>query len=129
MFRMLVLIFSILFFSCKAKINQLKNGKEHGKWIIKSDDDLWKGKFRYGAEIGTWKSFTKGYLYKKERYRKNASYIVFYHSNGRVKSCGRTNMVGDSKEIHWFYTGKWKYFNESGKLIETKVYDKGVMIE
>ncbi|HEY0055455.1 MAG TPA: hypothetical protein VGB63_08875 [Pedobacter sp.] len=75
MFRILVLICSILFLSCKAKLNQFKNGKEHGKWIIKSDPDLWKDKFRYGAEIGTWKSFTNGRLYKKERYKKNTSYI------------------------------------------------------
>jgi antitoxin component YwqK of YwqJK toxin-antitoxin module len=129
MFRIVVLICSILVLSCKAKTNQLKNGKEHGKWIIKSDDELWKGKFRYGAEIGTWKSFTNGRLYKKERYKKNTSYIEFYHANGRIKSCGKARMISDSKEIHWFYTGEWKYFNESGELTETKVYEKGVLIE
>jgi hypothetical protein len=38
-------------------------------------------------------------------------------------------MISDSKEIHWFYTGKWKYFNDRGELTETKIYDKGILIE
>jgi antitoxin component YwqK of YwqJK toxin-antitoxin module len=129
MFRIFVLIISILFLSCNAKINQTKQGKEHGKWIIKSDNDLWKGRYRDGAEIGTWKSFTNGRLYKKERFRKNASYIVFYYSNGKIKSCGKANMISNEQEIHWFYNGKWNYYNENGELIETKVYDKGVLME
>jgi hypothetical protein len=127
MFRILILSVSFFTLSCNAKLNQLKQGKEHGKWIITTPDStVSKGRFRNGREVGTWKQINQGKLYKKEHYKCNESYVKFYHPNGEVKARGKTQLTITDETLHWYYTGKWFYYNEKGELIETRDFPKKV---
>ncbi len=115
------------FASCSTKLNQFKEGKKQGKWITKTaDGEVYKERFKNGQEVGTWKQINQGKLFKKERYKRNESYLTFYHPNKKVMSTGKTKMDSTDEMIHWYYTGKWLYYNDKGDLIETRLYDKGI---
>lgn len=129
MLKKLILIFAIISFclSCKSKINQVVNQQREGKWItIDTLDSIYitKGKYKKGIEKGTWKYFYNNRLVKKEKYNKGICNTTFYHPNGKIAKKGNTKLESNSIEDHWYYTGKWAFYNPKGKLDSTKIYKK-----
>lgn len=111
--------------SCKSRINQTVNNLPEGKWITTDILDFiytTKGKFRKGIEVGTWKSFKNGKLVKKEKYKKNLCKTTFYFPNGEKQKQGYTKLVMEDSLLHWFYFGKWHFYNQNGKLDSIKNY-------
>jgi antitoxin component YwqK of YwqJK toxin-antitoxin module len=117
--------------SCSSKVNQLKNKKKQGKWVYRDSIQVSsKGRYSNDLEVGTWKFFSEGKLFRKERYKSNSvSIIKFYHPNGRVSACGLSRSDLSSKDLHWYMFGDWKYYNEKGKLIEMRFYEHGAAIK
>jgi hypothetical protein len=37
-------------------------------------------------------------------------------------------LIEKGKDIHWFYSGQWEYFDTKKDLIITRLYDKGELI-
>lgn len=116
------------FLSCAVHpVNQLKNGKKDGKWEYKNKNTAIysRGKYKEGVEVGVWKYYQGKELWKRERYKGNISYVKLYYPGGRVSSKGQTQLDITDKEIHWYYTGDWKYYNERGKQTGVRSYQKG----
>jgi antitoxin component YwqK of YwqJK toxin-antitoxin module len=54
--------------------------------------------------------------------------VKFYYPNGKVSSKGHTQMDIMAKDVHWYYSGRWMYYNEHGRLTATKTFEKGTEI-
>lgn len=120
-------IFLISVLSCKSRLNQIVNHQREGKWVTIDTLDfiyITKGKYHKGLEIGTWKQFCNGKISKKEKYYKEFSSIKYYYPNGKIMKRGYVKLDSNASEEHWYYFGKWYYFNEKGKLDSIKTYQK-----
>jgi antitoxin component YwqK of YwqJK toxin-antitoxin module len=128
---LLLTLLSFCFVSCSKSINQYQNKEKHGRWI-ESDRvarTYSKGRYFKGQQVGTWRDYSEDGLYRKERFRANASKLKFYYPNGKISSSGQTLTEEGNTGLHWFYTGKWKFFDDKGRLIEERTYHKGKAIE
>lgn len=144
----LILFASIITITSSCKVNRVVNGNRQGKWFytieqvenevaeLKSKgQDLpeetirqgyyYKGRYRKGQERGIWRYFMNGKLIRKEKYRGNTAFTRFYYPNGQVDCEGKTVFDISQKMAHWYYSGEWNYFDENGKLVATRLYDKG----
>ncbi|HSD05799.1 hypothetical protein [Flavobacterium sp.] len=133
--RHLFIIFflTITLIGCKtAPINQKENNKRVGLWIEKYSIDTIEyksvGKYKNGDPTKKWVYYTGNVISKKEIYRKNKCIITYYNTNGTIQSKGKTKLVVTGPEIHWFYYGDWKYFDENGNHISTRKYENGELI-
>lgn len=116
--------------ACSVPYNQFKNKQKHGKWHYKtSESSFTQGRYRNGEQIGIWKTFQDGKLYRKERFRATSSAVKFYHLNGSRMSKGRTESTLTKGLLHWYYSGTWNYYDEQGKIIERRKYHKGEPVE
>lgn len=125
----ILFIFLIL---CSCKTNRTVNGLKEGKWILNDsvNDDSYKHveRYRKGEEVKTWKTFKNKKLYKVEKYKGDLCHVSYYHLNGVIGLEGNTKLEIDDKETHWFYYDEWKTYDESGKLIKLKYYERGVLL-
>lgn len=126
--QVIILLASVFFTSCAGRpVNQYKNGKKDGKWIYqnKKTDGYSRGKYQLGTETGTWKYYEGKKLARRERYKNNMADVKFYYPNGKISSRGQTRFDTTATELHWYYTGDWKYYNQRGKLTEIRTFVKG----
>lgn len=107
--------------------NQLKNGKKDGIWVYnnKNTSITSRGRYNMGREVGTWKYYQGKTMWKRELYKGSTSRVKIYYPDGHISSKGQTKLDISDKEIHWYYTGDWKFFNESGNLTEIRTYERG----
>ena len=129
MYRKIIIVLITLIFilACKSNTNQIVNHKREGKWITYDTLDFIYttiGKYKNGNEIGVWKQYYNKQLVKKERYHKKFSKIIYYHPNGKVMKKGYAKTDNNDLELHWYYFGKWYFYNISGKLDSIKTYQK-----
>jgi antitoxin component YwqK of YwqJK toxin-antitoxin module len=110
----------------------MKNKQRVGLWIEKySLDSLhYKsvGKYRKGDPVRRWRYYLNNKIIKREKYKRNTSITRFYHENGEIRSTGKSKLETSDKNLHWFYFGDWKYFNEEGKLVKISKYGNGELI-
>lgn len=107
-----------------------KKGRQHGKWVVFWDDSLKNemtvGKYRHGNPVGKWTYFSPlGRVQKKEIHRRKKIKIWFYHPNQQLESKGRAYIVNEKDGLHFYFQGKWKYYNDAGRLIKITTYYKG----
>jgi antitoxin component YwqK of YwqJK toxin-antitoxin module len=106
--------------------------KREGLWIENYSVDSSKyksvGKYKNDDPIKKWYYYLNGKIIKKEKYNHNICKTTTYFENGKVQSKGQTKTTTDNIEIHWFYDGVWRFYNEKGKLITTKKYNNGELI-
>ncbi|KIO53867.1 toxin-antitoxin system YwqK family antitoxin [Flavobacterium hibernum] len=132
--NLLLLFFcGIMLLSCKSKpINQKIDKKREGVWIDNYTQDSTNYKsfeyYKHDEPVKKWKSYINGKIYKTEKYKSGYCIVKFYYENGKVQSKGKTKTEGDSKEMHWFYVGDWKFYSDKGKLTEIKNYNNGNLI-
>jgi hypothetical protein len=67
-------------------------------------------------------------LIKKQRYHKTYCKTKFFHKNRKTRAKGITRLDEKPKEIHWYYSGIWKYYDKRRKLTITRNYDEGELI-
>ena len=132
--KYIFLLFICTLLSCvPTKVNQhIKDGKvqkREGKWIESNATEhgifVSKGKYKKGLKIGVWRTFIDHKIDQKEIYQKEVIKTKFFHPNGKVKKKGQSTTEVTDEYIHWYYNGDWKYYNEKGKLIFIKKYNKG----
>ncbi|SNR95125.1 hypothetical protein [Flavobacterium sp. ov086] len=124
-FLFVIIIINLL--GCKSKTNQIKDHQREGKWVsIDTLDYIYitKGKYHKGIEVGTWRHYYNQKMIKKEKYHKGSSYIKYYYPNGKIIKRGHTKSDSNEIEDHWYYYGKWYFYNEKGKLDSIKTYKK-----
>ncbi|WP_124019477.1 hypothetical protein [Flavobacterium laiguense] len=103
------------------------NHQREGRWVTMDTLDsiyITKGKYRKNAEIGTWKYLYNGRIVKKEKYRNRVCKTTFYHPNGKIMKQGYTKLDSDANEDHWYYFGKWSFYDSKEKLDSVKIYEK-----
>lgn len=123
----------LLFANCKtAPINQKENKKRVGLWIEQSEIDSTKyksiGTYNDGDPVKKWRYYTNNIIYKKEIYRKDKCITTYYYPNGKIQSKGKTKLTITGPEMHWFYYGDWKYYDDNGKLISIKKFNNGEFV-
>jgi len=104
------------------------NGKPHGKWVyLINNKPQSYGRYRDGAPVGTWLIFnTDGSKCVKKRYFRYKIREKWYHKNGNIEAKGWSKLVlDDPVEINYFWEGKWKFFDEKGRLEKISMYVKG----
>ncbi len=116
--------------SCKT--NKTINHHREGKWVFKDTVNgvLYKskGKYKQSREIKTWKYFENRKLVKIEKYEKNICHSKTFDEKGRTTSIGKSMIVEENNETHWYLTGDWIFFDENGKIIGIKKYEKGELV-
>lgn len=116
--------------SCKT--NKTINHHREGKWVFKDTVNgvLYKskGKYKQSREIKTWKYFENRKLVKIEKYEKNICHSKTFDEKGRTTSIGKSMIVEENNETHWYLTGDWIFFDEKGKIIGIKKYEKGELV-
>ena len=121
---------TIGFSSCKT--NKTINHHREGKWIFKDTVNgvLYKskGKYKLSREIKTWKYFENRKLVKTEKYVDNICHIKTFDEKGKTTSIGKSIIVEENNETHWYLTGDWIFFDKKGKIIGIKKYEKGELI-
>ena len=131
-FTTIFLFVALLTLSC-CKINQLKNKQKTGRWVyLDTVNGIFyksKGKYKKGIEKKTWNYYANYKRIKKEAYQNNLCTVTNYHENGTIASEGKTKLVVTSTETHWYYFGDWDFYDDTGKLIETKKYGAGELLE
>lgn len=130
---LLLLFCGILLSGCKSKpINQKIDKKKEGVWIDNYTQDSTNYKsfeyYKHDEPIKKWKSYINGKIYKTEKYKNEICTVKYYYKNGKLQSKGKTKIEIDSKKIHWFYFGDWKFYSDEGKLEEIKKYNNGELI-
>lgn len=127
----LLLIGILSFCSCRTT-NQTVNKKREGIWIEKYaiDSAHYKsiGTYKNDDPVKKWKYYLNGKLIKKQRYHKTYCKTKFFHKNRKTRAKGITRLDENPKEIHWYYSGIWKYYDNQRKLTITRNYDKGELI-
>ncbi len=129
----LYFFFLLSFIGCKtAPINQKVDKKRVGIWVEQYEIDSTKyksiGVYKKDNPIKKWRYYTNGVINKKEVYRKNICNVTNYYPNGKIQSKGKTKLIINSKETHWFYFGDWKYYDNDGKISITRKYENGELI-
>jgi antitoxin component YwqK of YwqJK toxin-antitoxin module len=116
--------------SCKT--NKTINNHREGKWIfidtLNGVSYKSKGKYKQSQEIKTWKYFENGKLVKTEKYKDSICSIKTFDEKGRTTSVGKSIIVEENNETHWYLTGDWIFFDKKGKVIGIKKYEKGKLI-
>lgn len=114
--------------------NRYNRHKERtGKWIVYADSakkiKSTVVRYRNGNAVGRGYYYTsEGYLGRKEIVRFNRIRTSFYYPNGikRLKGKARIESRGDT--LHYFFYGRWKYYDEKGKLVKYNYYKKGGLV-
>jgi len=111
------------------EINQLDDaGERHGTWQKKfpnSDQLRYKGQFKHGKEIGTFKFYcedcgSQPMVIKKFLSKKNQADVQYFTKSGKLVSEGK--MAGKHR------MGEWVYYHEKTAGIMTReFYREGVM--
>ena len=130
------IICSYLFFliiGCKTTpINQKLNKQREGVWIENYSQDSIQyksiGKYHKGDPIKKWRYYVNDKISKKEKYKRNLCFTTFYYKNGKIQSRGKTKLETTDTNMHWFYFGDWKYYDEKGKLTMTRKYSNGEFV-
>lgn len=123
------LVFLLL--ACKP-INQKVNKQRSGLWVERYAVDSLQyksvGRYHNGDPVKRWRYYLDDKIIMREKFRRDYCIRTNYHKNGKVQSKGKTAMKANGKNLHWFYSGEWEYFDEEGKLITTKKYDNGKLV-
>ena len=120
----------MFFVGCKT--NKTVNHDRVGKWVYKDtvNGTLYKSKGRYkkSIEIKTWKYYENHKLVKTEKYSNGICHIKTFDHKGRITSIGQSMMVEEQDGTHWYIIGEWTFFDQNGKVIGIKKFEKGELI-
>lgn len=131
----LFFLFFFIFEASAQKINRLnKKGNRTGKWITYIDDEKkiksFEGKFRNGITSGKCYFYhNDGILNRREINRFKKIKTTFYYPSGNVKLKGNARFENLPDKIHYYFYGKWKAYNDSGKLVKYYFYEQGKLLK
>lgn len=114
-----------------CRTNRVKNNERVGKWVEFDtiDGKIYKsiGRFQDGLGKGTHRQYLDKKIVRKEKYKNGICHTTYYYENGKIMTEGTTKMVLTEKEIHWFYSGDWKFYDETGQLQGIRTYEDGAI--
>ena len=116
----------------KTPINQKDaEGKRTGRWISYWNDSL-KIKMYDGCYANDRETKTCRYYHQNGKpsvtfkYDKTGINVKFREPDGRLIQKGRSVINYTKDSIAYYYNGKWKFYDEQGKLQKVSVYEMGV---
>lgn len=118
-------------FLVSQNLNRLDHkGRKTGHWINYADSAktirLFEGSFRKDKPIGKSYFYTNsGVLDRTEKNRFRKLKTSFYHPNGKLRLRGNARLENLPDRIHYYYYGKWKAYDDSGRLVRYYYYNKG----
>ena len=132
----LILISLIILSSCTesfyfGRINHKnKNDKKHGLWITWWDDDKTTPMSKYWYDKGKekWKTKTyhnNGNLAVKFKERGSRLKVKYYDRFGNITHKGWARFDITEEDVHYYWHGEWKYFDEKHRLIKRVIYHEG----
>ncbi len=107
-----------------------KKGERTGKWLTHSDSaktkKLFEGRYRKGNVVGHSYYYTmNGVLERREITRFKKLKTTFFYPN-RVKRCsGKARIENLPNKIHYYFYGKWKYYDTTGSIQKFVFFEKG----
>lgn len=131
-------IILVLFLCHNRSISQKnkldKQGQRTGKWTTYLDSaktvKSFEGRFRKGNPVGTCYYYKMdGVLERKEINRFKILKTTFYYPDKTKRLKGQAKIDNTSEKIHYYFYGKWKYYDEAGKLLKYCYYDKGQLVK
>lgn len=107
-----------------------KKGRKTGRWITYADSaktiKLFEGRFRKDKPKGRAYFYTNaGILDRVEKNRFRRLKTTFYYPNGAVRMAGNARLENLPDRIHYYYYGRWKAYNDSGRPEKYYYYTKG----
>jgi antitoxin component YwqK of YwqJK toxin-antitoxin module len=131
------LTFSLL--SCsfvKQTPNQYNQNKQaHGRFIYYYDRAEGivhsTGRYKKGKPVGLWMTFHEnGGKYIRTRHFKNRAREVRFYPNGKLEKKGWSKLLlDDPAQIRYYWDGKWKLYDEDGKLFRVLLFSEGKVID
>lgn len=113
------------------KLNQYGEDKKRTGWWISYWDDEEKvpmsvARYKAGREVGVSKEYLhNGNIRLKFRYHKNRMRVKYYYSDGKLEQKGWAIMEYNEKDTHFYWHGKWKFFDKNRKLTRIAYYQNG----
>lgn len=126
--RWVILLMFFLFSSAsycqffgKNKNKYDENGNRKGLWITYWDDEektpMSVARFKNGYEAGVSKEYHQnGNLRLKFRHHKNRLRVKYYYEDRKLERKGWSVIDYNEADTHYYWHGKWKFFNENRKL-------------
>ena len=115
----------------KRSLNQLdENGKRKGKWITYWDQEkkvpMSMAKFKDGRETGVSKEYhINGKLRLKFRYHNDRIRVKYYTESRKLEQKGWSVIEYNEEDTHYYWHGKWKFYNNGRKLERVALYENG----
>ncbi len=116
----------------KNKLNTFNESMQpHGRWIYYLDEESTiinsTGRYKNGKPVGKWVLYhPDGSPFVKSRYFKQKAREKRFYPNGKREKKGWSYLILDDPEaIYYYWEGKWKIYNEKGKLSKIVIYQKG----
>lgn len=134
LYNYIIILLCVFYLSSVSQNKYNKYGKRKGRWIIYTDSaktkKLSEGRFRNDKAVGKWFYYTPaGVKERKEIYIFKKLKTTLYYPDGTVSLKGSARIEVLPDKIHYYFFGKWKYFNEDGKSVKYVFYDKGKSIK
>ncbi len=119
---------------CKYYNKVDKNGKKTGIWFSYWDASEKKlhRKFHYknDREVKVCKMYHRnGKLITKERHLKNRIKVKNYDEKGRIHRKGWAKIDFNAKDLHFYWHGRWKFYDHKHHLTGISIYKNGYFIE
>ena len=107
-----------------------ENGKRKGLWITYWDEEekipMSVATYKNGYETGTSKEYHQnGNLRLKFRYHRNRIRVKYYDINRKIEQKGWSIIDYNEVDTHYYWHGKWKFYNEKRKLVRVSKYSNG----
>jgi hypothetical protein len=111
-----------------------KHGQRTGHWITYSDSSKTKklvdGYYRNGNPKGKFYFYTMdGVLERREVSRFGILKTRLYYPDGTLRFKGQARIEDTKEKVHYYFYGKWKYYDEQGELLKYCYYEKGRLVK
>ena len=111
-----------------------KHGERTGKWVTYIDESKklksFEGKFKNGNSFGKCYFYNNdGVLDRTEINRFRKMKTTFYSQNGKVKLKGNARLENLPDKVHYYFYGKWRAYNDSGKIVKYYYYEQGKLLK
>jgi antitoxin component YwqK of YwqJK toxin-antitoxin module len=120
----------------KRTPNQYNQNKQaHGRFIYYYDRAEGivhsSGRYKNGNPVGRWMTYHEnGRKYIRTRYFKNRAREVRFYPNGKLEKKGWSKLLlNDPVQLRYYWDGKWKLYDEDGKLIRVLLFKEGKAID
>jgi hypothetical protein len=114
------------------RVNRYNKHKERtGIWITYNDSakKIRSSKVRYKNDNAIGRGYyynAEGILARREIVRFKRIKTILYNPNCKVRARGNAKIENYSDRLHYFFYGRWKYYDDNGKLVKYVFYERGV---